>query len=204
VIPPDPALVDDPAWVLDRIDGLLLVGGADVAADCYGAAAHPDSEPSQPTRDAVEIALVRAAIELGMPTLGICRGLQVINVALGGTLRQHLPEELGTEVHRRHVGRFAGNEHDVRLVPGSLAAAASGAAVHRVVSHHHQAVDVLADGVTATGFSDDGIVEALELAEGYVLGVQWHPEADPGSPVITSLVAAARARRNPTGAAQEI
>ncbi len=204
VIPPDPALVDDPRAVLERIDGLLLLGGADVAADRYGAVPHPDSEPPHHARDAVEIALVRAAIDAGVPTLGICRGLQIINVALGGTLRQHLPDELGSPAHRRHLGRFAGNEHDVRLTPGSLAAAATGAEVQLVVSHHHQAVDALADGLRATGFSEDGIVEALERPGGYLLGVQWHPEADPDSPVIKSLVEAARARREQAGGARKI
>jgi putative glutamine amidotransferase len=196
LIPPDPALVDDPSSVLARIDGLLLVGGADVAADRYGAAPHPDSEPPQHVRDEVEIALVRTAIAAGVPTLGICRGLQVINVAMGGTLRQHLPDELGSEVHRRQLGQFAGNEHEVRLVPGSLAATAAGGPVHRVISHHHQAVGALAEGLTATGFAQDGTIEALERPGAYLLGVQWHPEAEPGSPVIRSLVAAARAGRN--------
>lgn len=204
VIPPDPALIDDPRAVLERIDGLLLLGGADVAADRYGAVPHPDSEPPQHTRDAVEIALVRAAIDAGVPTLGICRGLQIINVALGGTLRQHLPDELGSPAHRRQLGRFAGNEHDVRLTPGSLAAAATGAEVQLVVSHHHQAVDTLADGLRATGLSEDGIIEALERPDGYLLGVQWHPEADPDSPVIRSLVEAARARRERAREEREI
>jgi putative glutamine amidotransferase len=203
VIPPDPALIDDPRAVLERIDGLLLLGGADVAADCYGAVPHAESEPPQQARDAVEIALVRAAIDAGVPTLGICRGLQIINVALGGTLRQHLPDELGSPAHRRHLGRFTGNEHDVRLTPGSLAAAATGAELQLVVSHHHQAVDTLADGLRATGFSEDGIIEALERPGGYLLGVQWHPEADPDSPVIKSLVEATRARREPAGRARE-
>jgi len=197
LIPPDPALVDDPESVLARVDGLLLVGGADVAADRYGAAPHPDSEPPQHVRDDVEIALVRAAIAAGLPTLGICRGLQVINVALGGTLRQHLPDELGSDVHRRQLGQFAGNEHEITLAPGSLAAVAAGSCVHRVVSHHHQAVGTLAEGLTATGFAEDGTIEALERPGAYVLGVQWHPEADPDSPVIRSLIAAAQARRDP-------
>ncbi len=196
LIPPDPAMVDDPGSVLARVDGLLLVGGADVAADRYGAAPHPDSEPPQHVRDEVEIALVRAAIAAGLPTLGICRGLQVINVALGGTLRQHLPDELGSDVHRRQLGQFVGNEHEVTLAPGSLAAVAAGSRAHRVVSHHHQAVGTLGDGLTATGFAEDGTIEALERPGAYVLGVQWHPEADPDSPVIRSLIAAARARRD--------
>jgi putative glutamine amidotransferase len=192
LIPPDPALIDDPGPVIDRIDGLLLLGGADIAADRYGQEPHPDSEPPQPARDRVEIALVLAAAARGVPVLGICRGLQIINVARGGTLRQHLPDELADEIHRRHVGRFEGNAHDVRLAPGSLAARATGAPVHRVVSHHHQAIDDLGDGLVASGWSEDGVVEAAEGRGGFLLGVQWHPEADPHSSVIASLVDAAR------------
>jgi putative glutamine amidotransferase len=196
VIPPDPALVDDPGSVLARIDGLLLLGGADIAADRYGDVPHPQSEAPQHVRDAVEIALVQAARTMDLPILGICRGLQVINVALGGTLRQHLPGELDTDMHRREIGRLDGNEHDVRLAPGSLAATATGAEVHQVVSHHHQAVGTLAVSLVASGFSEDGVVEAVEGPDGYLLGVQWHPEADPASTVIKSLVDAARLRRS--------
>ena len=199
LIPPDPALIDDPASVIARIEGLLLLGGADIAADRYGQDPHPDSEPPQPVRDRVEIALVLAAAERGVPVLGICRGLQIINVARGGTLRQHLPDELADEIHRRHIGRFEGNAHDVRLADGSLAAQATGAPVHRVVSHHHQAIDELGDGLVASGWSDDGVVEAVEGRRGYLLGVQWHPEADPDSSVIASLVDAARRHRDAGG-----
>ncbi len=124
LIPPDPALVADPGRVLDRIDGLILVGGADIAADVYGAEPHPTADPPIPLRDATEIALVRAAASRGLPVLGICRGAQVINVAAGGTLRQHLPEDVGHEEHRRAIGRFAGNEHDVVVEAGSRARAA--------------------------------------------------------------------------------
>jgi putative glutamine amidotransferase len=199
LIPPDPALAGDPDSILARIDGLMLVGGADIAAERFGYNPHPDSEPPQHTRDAVEIALVRRAIEVHLPTLGICRGLQVINVALGGTLRQHLPDELGGDTHRRHVGQFDGNEHEVLLEPDSLAARAIGTMRHHVVSHHHQGVDVLADGLVASGWSEDGVVEALEGPGEYLLAVQWHPEADPASRVIASLVRAARARRPAQG-----
>jgi putative glutamine amidotransferase len=191
VIPPDPALVSDPESVLARIDGLLLLGGADVDAARYGEPPHPTAEQPHGTRDEVEIALVRAALDRGVPMLGICRGLQLINVALGGTLRQHLPDEIAEDVHRRTIGRFDGNDHVVRLAPGSLASRAAGQSVHRVMSHHHQAVDVLGAGLVATGWSDDGVIEAAELPTGFVLGVQWHPEADPDSPIIGSLVNAA-------------
>jgi len=205
VIPPDPALADDPARVLERLDGLMLVGGPDVEAGRYGAVPHPLAEPPAALRDAVEIALVREALGRGLPVLGICRGMQVINVAAGGTLRQHLPEELGTDEHRRVAGAFAGNEHEVLLEDGTLARAAAGGSPHLVVSHHHQGVDGLGAGLRVSGWSDaDGVPEALESADGpWALGVQWHPEADPDSGVIAALVGAARSRMAAAGADPE-
>lgn len=196
LIPPDPALVEDPGRVLDRVDGLLLVGGADLGADTYGAEPHHLSDEPIPLRDAVEIALVRAAEARGLPVLGICRGAQVINVAGGGTLRQHIPDELGHEEHRRAIGRFAGNEHDVTVEPGSRAGAATGESPHRVASHHHQGIAALGGGLRVTARAPDDLPEAIEsIAGGWVLGVQWHPEADPGSGVIAALVDEARRRR---------
>jgi putative glutamine amidotransferase len=205
LIPPDPALADDPGRVLDRLDGLMLVGGPDVEAGRYGAAAHPLAEPPVELRDAVELALVREALSRGLPVLGICRGMQVINVAAGGTLRQHLPEELGTDDHRRVAGAFDGNEHGVRLEEGSRAHAAAGGSPHRVVSHHHQGVSELGEGLRVSGWAeDDGVPEALESTAGaWTLGVQWHPEADPASGVIASLVGAARSRLAAEGADRE-
>ncbi|MFN8110512.1 MAG: gamma-glutamyl-gamma-aminobutyrate hydrolase family protein [Thermoleophilia bacterium] len=195
LIPPDPALAESPDDIIDVVDGLLLVGGADIEATRYGAQPHRDAEPAQVARDAVEVALTRRAAERGVPVLGICRGLQVINVAAGGTLHQHLPESHGTSEHRRTLGRFEGNEHEVVLTPGSRAAAAAGEDRHVVVSHHHQAVDRLGDGLACTGVAEDGVVEAIEgVGPGYLLGVQWHPEAQETSRVIASLVQAARER----------
>jgi putative glutamine amidotransferase len=193
LIPPDPALVDDPDDVLDRVDALLLIGGPDVGAVHYGAEPHPMAEPPVPLRDAVEIALVRAARRRGMPLLGICRGMQVINVAEGGTLLQHLPESHSHDEHRRQTGRFAGNEHGVRLEPGSRVAVAEGVRPVDVASHHHQAVDRVGRGLVVTGRASDGVVEAIENADvHWQVGVQWHPEPDPGSSIIGALVAAAR------------
>lgn len=197
LVPPDPALVDAPGRVLDLLDGLLLVGGVDIGAGTYGAEPHPRADPPLPVRDAVEIALVRAALGRDLPVLGICRGVQVINVAAGGTLTQHLPDDLGNDEHRRNLGRFAGNEHDVVVDEGSRVSEATGELLHRVVSHHHQAVDVVGAGlrVSARGVGD-GLPEALETnGPGWVVGVQWHPEADPRSGVIAALVAAARTAR---------
>ena len=115
--------------------------------------------------------------------------MQVLNVALGGTLTQHLPESHGHEGHRRTTGTFDGNDHMVDITPGSLAARAAGETVHRVPSHHHQAVDRLGGGLILSGVaSDDDVAEAIELPSApFVLGVQWHPEADPGSGVIAAF-----------------
>jgi len=129
-----------------------------------------------------------------MPFLGICRGMQVMNVAFGGTLTQHLPESLGTTDHRRTTGSFDGNDHLVDLQDGSLVARAAGEVVHSVPSHHHQAVDRVGEGLVLSGVSSgDGVAEAIEMpGRRFALGVQWHPEADPTSAVIAALVDAAR------------
>lgn len=196
LIPPDDALAREPAIVLDRIDGLLLIGGPDVEAARYGAEAHPLAEAPVRARDATELRLVQAAAARGLPTLGICRGMQVINVAAGGTLRQHLPDEVGHEDHRRVIGSFDGVDHDVRLHPGSRAAAAAGGIRGTVKSHHHQGVAEVGAGLEVTAWSElDDLPEAIEDRDGrFLVGVQWHPEADAESRVIAGLVEAARAR----------
>ncbi|MGH2874910.1 MAG: gamma-glutamyl-gamma-aminobutyrate hydrolase family protein [Solirubrobacteraceae bacterium] len=193
LLAPDPQVTDDPDELIDRIDGLILSGGADVDPGSYGAERDPQTNRTDPERDAFEIALARRAIELDMPVLGICRGMQVLNVALGGTLLQHLPASLGHEEHRRVPGSFDGSDHDVRLQPGTLAARAAGEQSHPVKSHHHQGVDRIGDGLVVTGFSTlDELPEAVELPDRrFVLGVQWHPEADERSRVIGALVSAA-------------
>jgi putative glutamine amidotransferase len=198
LLPPDPVLIDAPDEILDRIDGLMLAGGGDIDPGAYGAAPHPETIGSVPERDAFEVALVRRALERDIPVLGICRGMQVLNVACGGTLHQHLPELVGHGDHRRVLGSFDGADHDVRLAPGSLAARAAGEELHAAKSHHHQGVDGVGDGLVVTGWAQrDELPEALE-AEGnrFALGVQWHPEADERSRLIAALVEEARARRN--------
>lgn len=165
----------EPAELLDRFDGLLLVGGGDVEPARYGAPAHAESYGVEPDRDELEIALLREADRRRMPTLCICRGMQVLDVAFGGTLIQHLPDEDRFLPHGVPSGED-GLYHDVKLEPGSRIARAAGAEIVSVSSHHHQGVDRIGEGLTATGWSPDGLVEALEREGGWMVGVQWHPE----------------------------
>jgi len=201
MIPPDPALVRDPDELLDLLDGLILAGGADIDPGAYDAEAHPETKGTSPERDSFEVALARRALKRDIPLLGICRGMQLMNVAQGGTLAQHLPDDLGHEDHRRHPGSFDDADHDVRLKDGSLAAQAAGEEHHATKSHHHQGIAVLGEGLQATGWSAlDELPEAIEApGHRFALGVQWHPEADPGSPLIAALVAEAAASRNGHG-----
>lgn len=194
MVPPDSHFVDEPDEVLDRLDGLILAGGADIDPSSYGAEPHPETRRTVPERDRAEIALARAAVQRDMPLLGICRGMQLINVALGGTLYQHVPELVGHTEHRRNPGTFVNSDHDVRLEPGSLAALAADEELHSTKSHHHQGVDQLGEGLVVTGYSTlDELPEAIEMPDRrFVLGVQWHPEADEESRVISTLVQHAR------------
>ena len=193
MLAPDPELTQEPAQALDLLDGLILAGGADIDAASYGRQTHAKTVDTVPERDAFEISLARGAIERDLPLLGICRGMQLLNVARGGTLVQHVPEIVGHEEHRRVVGSFDGSDHDVVLSDGSLAARAAGAALHPTKSHHHQAVEELGEGLIVSGVSTfDELPEAIEMpGRRFVLGVQWHPEADPASAVIGALVEAA-------------
>jgi len=193
LLPPDPVALEQPEQMLDLIDGLVLAGGADIDPDGYGAERHPETLDTVPERDRFEIALVRAAIERDMPVLGICRGMQLINVALGGTLLQHLPEVFGHHEHLRVAGTFEDSDHDVELRDGTLAARVTGERHHVTKSHHHQGVQRAGRGLLVSGVCrEDGLAEAIELPDRrFVLGVQWHPEADPGSPVVAAFVAEA-------------
>ena len=193
MLPPDASLVEDPEEALELIDGLVLAGGADINPASYGQAQHAETAGTVLERDAFEIALVRAAIERDLPVLGICRGMQLLNVALGGTLLQHLPERFGHHEHRRVVGSFDGADHDVDVSEGTLAMRVVDEASHATKSHHHQGVDRLGEGLRVSAISPgDGLPEAIELpGKRFVLGVQWHPEADAASPVLTAFVQAA-------------
>lgn len=201
MIPPDPELEQSPDEMLDLIDGLILAGGNDVGPQEYGAEPHPLTKNVVPERDRVELALTRRAVERDLPVLGICRGMQLMNVAFGGTLHQHLPDEVGHEDHRRFPGSFDGADHDVRLRAGSVAARAAGEELHSTKSHHHQGIDVVGEGFEVSGLSTlDDLPEAIEAPDRrFVLGVQWHPEADEASRVVGALVREAaeyRSRRS--------
>jgi putative glutamine amidotransferase len=195
MLPPDEVTAADPEQLLSLLDGLMLAGGADIDPASYGEEQHPQTADTVIERDSFEVALTRAAIAADLPVLGICRGMQLINVACGGTLLQHLPDHVGHEDHRRVVGSFDGADHDVQIAPGTLAARAAGELAHPTKSHHHQGVDRLGEGLAVSAFSTlDELPEAIEIPDRqFVLGVQWHPEADPASQVIGSFVAAAEA-----------
>jgi putative glutamine amidotransferase len=193
---PDAEDAADPDPLLSTIDAIVLSGGAgDVDPARYDADAHPQTRPDEAVRDAYEIALARRAPELGVPVLGICRGMQVLCVAHGGVLEQHLPDALGHDRHRRMPSGFS--EHRVRLEPGSLAERAAAEPVTTVRSHHHQGVRDPGDRLVVTGRSDDddAIVEAVELpGDAFALGVLWHPEEDERSRVVRALTEACTAR----------
>ena len=157
--------------VVQRFDGLVLIGGADVDPALYGADAHSETTPAPGDVDAFDIALARAAVRNGTPTLAICRGLQVLNVAMGGTLIQHLPDISDRDEHREGV------LHEVDLKPGSKVADAIGTNRPMCSSFHHQAIDRLAAGLVEAGWADDGTIEAVEVeGASWIIAVQWHPE----------------------------
>ncbi len=182
VLPPD----DLDADVLERLDGLVLAGGADIDPALYGAAPEPLTD-LRPDRDAGEVTLLRAALERDLPTLGVCRGMQLMAAVYGGRLHQHLPDALGHDKHRPGPGIYG--THAVRWRPGSRIAALMGDDTE-VNTYHHQGV---ADpgGLTVTGWTDDGLPEAVEdPARRFVLGVQWHPEVAGDPRTFQALVAA--------------
>ena len=164
-----------PDELLDRFDALMLVGGGDVVPERYGQRAVDEIYGLEPDRDAFEIALLLRALDRDVPTLCICRGMQVMNVAFGGDLVQHLPAD------DRFMAHGVPSEaesllHDVKLLAGSRIADAAGAEVVSSSTHHHQGIDRLGDGLVATGWTEDGLVEALESERGWMIGAQWHPE----------------------------
>ncbi|MDF5752650.1 gamma-glutamyl-gamma-aminobutyrate hydrolase family protein [Spongiactinospora sp. TRM90649] len=188
VIPPSGAAES----LIDRLDGLIVAGGGDIDPVRYGRPLHPRTTAVRAFRDEAELALTRAALRARLPYLGICRGLQVLNVALGGTLCQHLPDVVGHTRHAPAPGSFG--VMPVYPIPGTL--------VSKIVSpgdvhhYHHQAVADLAAGLTASAYADDGSVEAVELEEHpFTIAVQWHPERGEDPSLFAALVAAASAAR---------
>ncbi|MGI5130261.1 gamma-glutamyl-gamma-aminobutyrate hydrolase family protein [Pseudonocardia sp. CA-107938] len=179
------------AAAVDRLDAVVISGGPDVAPDRYGALPHPRTGAPRPERDAAEQAIIERALDRGIPLLAVCRGHQLLDVTLGGTLHQHLPDVVGHEKHNVAPGVFSTVE--IALEPGSRVAAALGPSV-TAQCHHHQSIDRLAAGLTVTGRAADGTIEAVELdGHPFVVGVQWHPEQDDPR-LFGALVAAARER----------
>lgn len=194
VIPPTEDGVDE---TLAALDGIIFSGGADVDPSRYGAEPHPATDTPQARRDAGEMALLEAALERDMPVLAICRGVQLLNVARGGDLVQHLPEEIGHDVHKQVPGQFA--EHPVEIQGGSRLAAIVGERSD-VTSHHHQGLGRVGEGLVETAWAADGTLEGVEDPSlRFALGVQWHPEAGEDAALFEALVDEARAYR----AAQE-
>jgi putative glutamine amidotransferase len=181
ILPPDPVDGD----VASMLDGLVLAGGADIDPARYGATPHPETAGIRPTRDAGELVLLAAALDRDLPILGVCRGMQLMAVAAGGSLHQHAPDVVGTEEHRPLVGEYG--RHDARFAPDSLVAGILGEHL-KVNSYHHQLV---ADPgtLTVTGWAGDDTIEALEdPAHRFYLGVQWHPEATTDHRLFAALV----------------
>ena len=189
ILPPEGGSTDDPDQILDLLDALILSGGADIDPALYGAEPEAETQAFNRRRDEFEVAVARGALDRDLPVLGICRGMQLLNVACGGTLEQHVAK---AELHLHTPGVFA--DHEVRLEPGSLAARVVGRERVAVRSHHHQGVAVLGEGVAASGWSEpDGLIEAVEMpGRAFVLGTLWHAEEERRSPVIEGLTEAAR------------
>ncbi len=178
---------------LDGVHGLLLSGGADLDPARYGASRDANTGTARPDRDAWELALARVALDGGLPMLGVCRGMQVLNVELGGTLVQHLPEHVGSEAHSPTVGVHG--RHRVRFADGSLLATLLGTSAD-VATYHHQAVETLGAGLAPTAWADDGVIEAAELpGDAWVVVVQWHPEVYDRDPLFGAFVDACAAWR---------
>jgi len=190
VIPPTESGLEE---TLAGLDGVIFSGGADVDPSRYGAEPHPETDTPQTRRDAGEMALLQAALERDMPVLAICRGFQLLNVARGGDLIQHLPEEVGHDDHKQVPGEFA--EHPVEIKEGSRLASIVGERSD-VTSHHHQGLGRVGDGLVETAWAADGTLEAVEDPSlRFTVGVQWHPEAGEDAALFEALVEEARAYR---------
>jgi gamma-glutamyl-gamma-aminobutyrate hydrolase PuuD len=184
LVPPDEDGIDE---VIDALDGLVFSGGNDMEPGVYGADPHDATKGTNPERDRGELALLEAAIARDLPVLAICRGFEVLNVARGGDLVQHLPEVVGHEEHREVLGEFS--EHEVQVDPSSRIGEVRGA----VKSHHHQGIGRVGDGLREVAWAKDGTVEGIEDPEKpFLVGVLWHPEAGEDQRLFEQLVQAAR------------
>jgi putative glutamine amidotransferase len=184
LVPPDDEGNEE---VLDALDGLIFSGGNDMEPGVYGADPHTATNGTNPERDLGELALLTAALERDLPVLAICRGFEVLNIARGGDLVQHLPDVVGHEEHRETLGEFS--EHGVRVDPSSRIGEVRGP----VMSHHHQGIGKIGDGLREVAWADDGTVEGIEDPEKpFVVGVLWHPEAGEDQRLFEQLVEAAR------------
>jgi putative glutamine amidotransferase len=183
LIPPSEEAIDE---TLDALDGIVFSGGSDLSPGLYEAEIHPETVEVREDRDHAEMALLRAALERDMPVLAVCRGSQVLNVALGGDLVQHLPDTLGHDEHRPVKGEWA--DHDVRLEGASRVGGLLGERTP-VKSHHHQGFGRIGEGLREAGWADDGTVEALEdPSKRFALGVLWHPEEGEDMALFEGLV----------------
>lgn len=193
IFPVDEYYAEAPEQALEVVDGLLLTGGRDLDSASYGEAADPANEPGDALRDRLELGLASAALERDLPVLGVCRGMQLLNVALGGGIAQHLDDP--EAVHRGELGTFV--DHEIEVVAGTRLATILGGSPNPVRSHHHQGVAPLADGLAASAHSPDGLVEAAESPDHrFCVAVLWHPEenlAAGGMRLYEALVEAARA-----------
>ncbi|MCU1491905.1 MAG: yvdE [Acidimicrobiaceae bacterium] len=189
----------DPDRIAESLDGVLLTGGGDVAPSRYASAQAAETSGVDPSRDAGELALVAAARARELPVLGICRGLQLLTVALGGSLIQHLPEV--TSLQHLYLDRRDALVHEVQVAPGSRLSKVLGRMHLSVNSVHHQAVQHLAGGLVASAWARDGVIEGTEHPDEDLLGVQWHPElilSSPGSRELFAwVVERASARTGP-------
>jgi putative glutamine amidotransferase len=184
LIPPDPDGIEE---ILYAVDGIVFSGGNDMGAETYGAETDPATNGVNPARDRGELALLTAALARDLPVLAICRGVEVLNVARGGDLVQHIPDVVGHEKHRAVLGEFS--QHPVRVEPGSKLGEVRG----EVMSHHHQGLGKIGDGLREVAWAEDGIVEAIEDPDKpFVVGVLWHPEAGEDQRLFEQLVEAAK------------
>ncbi|MHB1001222.1 MAG: gamma-glutamyl-gamma-aminobutyrate hydrolase family protein [Armatimonadota bacterium] len=177
IILPPVTGADSIRTILERVDGVILSGGGDVLSLEYGEEPHPKSHYHDPSRDKVEIEVVRQSLEMNLPVLGICRGIQLLNIALGGTLYQDVPSQVKNAVKHYSQGVSSVLLHSVDIEPGSILSKVSGTNSMAVNSRHHQAVKDLGDGLVINCRAKDGVIEGVEFADGRpILGVQYHPE----------------------------